>query len=150
MILVSVSDLWRAADKASERFAAQALDYDRYRPRYPDEVFDDLVESVGLTCGDKVVEIGAGTGIATEPLVERGTLMSRPSNRRPPWPPLPRPSSLIGFTSSLDVSRTSHPPLRSSCRLPLMLGTGSNHAGPLSLPLAWLNRVAHSLLCGLK
>ena len=38
-----------------------------------------------------------------------GALMSRPSNLRPPWPPLPRPSSLIGFTSSLDDSRISHP-----------------------------------------
>jgi trans-aconitate methyltransferase len=67
-----VSDLWRAADKASERFAAQALDYDHYRPRYPDDVFDDLVESAGLSVGDTVLEIGAGTGIATQPLVERG------------------------------------------------------------------------------
>jgi SAM-dependent methyltransferase len=67
-----VSDLWRSADKASERFAAQALDYDRYRPRYRDDLFDDLVESAGLSPGDKVLEIGAGTGIATGPLVQRG------------------------------------------------------------------------------
>ena len=67
-----MSDLWRAASKTSERFAAQALDYDRYRPRYPDSVFDDLAASVKLVPGDKVVEVGAGTGIATEPLVERG------------------------------------------------------------------------------
>jgi SAM-dependent methyltransferase len=60
------------ADQASERFAAQALDYDRYRPRYPDSVFDDLIESARLTSGDTVVEVGAGTGIATEPLVGRG------------------------------------------------------------------------------
>jgi trans-aconitate methyltransferase len=67
-----VSDLWREAGKASERFAAHALDYDRYRPRYPDELFDDLVASAGLSPGDKVLEIGAGTGIATQPLVQRG------------------------------------------------------------------------------
>ena len=57
VILGLVSDLWRVADKASERFAAQALDYDRYRPRYPDSVFDDLVESARLTLGDTVAEI---------------------------------------------------------------------------------------------
>ena len=71
-ILGIVSDLWRVANKASERFAAQALDYDQHRPRYPDAMFDDLVRSAGLHPGDTVVEIGAGTGIATVPLVERG------------------------------------------------------------------------------
>jgi SAM-dependent methyltransferase len=60
------------ADQASERFAAQALDYDRNRPRYPDSVFDDLIESAGLNQGDAVIEVGAGTGIATQPLVDRG------------------------------------------------------------------------------
>jgi SAM-dependent methyltransferase len=67
-----VSDLWRVAEKASERFAAQALEYDRFRPRYPDSVFDDIILSTGLAVGDHVVEIGAGTGIATVPLVDRG------------------------------------------------------------------------------
>jgi trans-aconitate methyltransferase len=67
-----MSDLWRTAGEASKRFAAQALDYDRYRPRYPDAVFDDIIESTKLTPGDRVIEIGAGTGIATAALVERG------------------------------------------------------------------------------
>ena len=65
-------EAWRAAQQASARFAAQALDYDRYRPRYPEAVFDDLVREAGLGPGDAAVEIGAGTGIATVPLVERG------------------------------------------------------------------------------
>ncbi len=72
VILDLVSDLWRVADKASERFAAQACAYDRFRPRYPESVFDDIVRSTGLAVGDKAIEIGAGTGIATEPLVDRG------------------------------------------------------------------------------
>jgi SAM-dependent methyltransferase len=67
-----VSDLWRLADSASERFAAQALAYDRYRPRYPESVFDDIVASAKVIPGDRAIEIGAGTGIATEPLVDCG------------------------------------------------------------------------------
>jgi SAM-dependent methyltransferase len=64
--------MWQDARQASARFAAQALDYDRYRPRYPEAVFDLLVREAGAARGDTVVEIGAGTGIATLPLVERG------------------------------------------------------------------------------
>jgi SAM-dependent methyltransferase len=63
--------VWREAQRASARFGAQALAYDRYRPRYPRAVFDLLVREAGLARGDKVVEVGAGTGIATLPLVER-------------------------------------------------------------------------------
>jgi SAM-dependent methyltransferase len=46
--------------------------YDRARPTYPESLFDDLVELTGLRAGDRVVEIGPGTGKATRPLAERG------------------------------------------------------------------------------
>ncbi|MGH9081136.1 MAG: class I SAM-dependent methyltransferase [Acidimicrobiales bacterium] len=65
-------EAWTGARQASARFAAQAVAYDRYRPRYPAAVFDLIVEESGADPGDAVVEIGAGTGIATVPLVERG------------------------------------------------------------------------------
>jgi SAM-dependent methyltransferase len=67
-----MSDLWRVASQASERFASQALDYDRYRPRYPDAVFDDIVEIANLSVGAATLDVGAGTGIATEGLARRG------------------------------------------------------------------------------
>jgi Ribosomal RNA adenine dimethylase len=67
-----VPETWREAQQASARFAAQVLDYDRYRPRYPESVFDAIVRETGTGPSDVVVEIGAGTGIATVPLVERG------------------------------------------------------------------------------
>jgi SAM-dependent methyltransferase len=65
-------EAWKGAERASARFAAQALEYDRYRPRYPDKVFDVLVHETRTARGDKVVEIGAGTGIATQPLADLG------------------------------------------------------------------------------
>jgi len=46
--------------------------YHRARPRYPEALFNDLVELTGLAPASRLLEIGAGTGIATVPLAERG------------------------------------------------------------------------------
>lgn len=67
-----MSELWNEASRASQRFGDQALNYDHYRPHYPESVFDDIVTIAGVGPGAKAIEIGAGTGIATVPLVERG------------------------------------------------------------------------------
>jgi SAM-dependent methyltransferase len=46
--------------------------YDRARPAYPEQVFDDLVELAALPDGGRILEIGCGTGQATLTLAERG------------------------------------------------------------------------------
>ncbi len=46
--------------------------YERARPTYPDTVIDELVALAGLQPGQRVVEVGAGTGKATRLLAERG------------------------------------------------------------------------------
>lgn len=46
--------------------------YDRARPGYPPELFDDLVELAGTRPGSRVLEVGCGTGQATVPLAGRG------------------------------------------------------------------------------
>ena len=46
--------------------------YDRARPVYPDDLFDELARLGGLEAGSRVLEIGCGTGKATVPLAERG------------------------------------------------------------------------------
>ena len=46
--------------------------YERVRPLYPPELFDDLVAYGGLAAGARVLEIGCGTGQATLPLARRG------------------------------------------------------------------------------
>jgi SAM-dependent methyltransferase len=49
-----------------------AEDYQRSRPVLAAGLFDDLVYLAGLRPGDRVIEIGCGTGQATVPLAERG------------------------------------------------------------------------------
>jgi SAM-dependent methyltransferase len=46
--------------------------YDRARPSYPTELFDDLIPLAGLRAGDRVLELGPGTGKATVALAELG------------------------------------------------------------------------------
>jgi SAM-dependent methyltransferase len=46
--------------------------YDRARPSYPDAVIDELIDAAALQPGSRVLEVGAGTGKATEQLAERG------------------------------------------------------------------------------
>jgi CTP:molybdopterin cytidylyltransferase MocA/SAM-dependent methyltransferase len=53
-------------------FDLAAEDYQRTRPVCPPQLFDALIEAAGLGPGDRVLEIGCGTGQATVPLAERG------------------------------------------------------------------------------
>jgi len=46
--------------------------YDRHRPAYPPALIDDLIAGAGLRDGDRVLEVGAGTGKATTMVAARG------------------------------------------------------------------------------
>ena len=46
--------------------------FDKYRPRYCTELFDDLIAYAGIAPGKSVLEIGPGTGQATEPILNTG------------------------------------------------------------------------------
>ncbi|MGW2252233.1 class I SAM-dependent methyltransferase [Kitasatospora sp. NPDC001660] len=54
-------------------FGGVAAEYDRGRPTYPDELFDALERLSGRSLkGARVLDVGAGTGIATRLLAGRG------------------------------------------------------------------------------
>ena len=46
--------------------------FDKWRPRYCDEAFADIIEYSQLNSGKSALEIGPGTGQATEPILKTG------------------------------------------------------------------------------
>jgi SAM-dependent methyltransferase len=55
-----------------QTFETAAERYDRARPGYPAAIFDELATLGELPAGSRILEIGAGTGLATVPLAQRG------------------------------------------------------------------------------
>lgn len=59
-------------EEESKRFDAAAEYYDLYRPSYPGELIDLIVERTKLTPHSRILEIGAGSGKASELFLQRG------------------------------------------------------------------------------
>jgi SAM-dependent methyltransferase len=59
-----------AREQLRATFDEDAALYDRARPGYPAELFDDLAALARLAAGARIVEVGCGTGQATVPLAE--------------------------------------------------------------------------------
>lgn len=53
-------------------FDQVAQEYDRNRPRYPEQLIDRACQIANLENGDRVLEIGCGTGQLTQSLLSRG------------------------------------------------------------------------------
>lgn len=48
------------------------IEFDKWRPRYCDELFTDLIEYANLDSQKAALEVGLGTGQATEPILKTG------------------------------------------------------------------------------
>lgn len=53
-------------------FGEVASQYDRFRPSYPEALVDEVLSFADVAAGDRVVEVGAGTGKATALFAARG------------------------------------------------------------------------------
>lgn len=61
-----------SASRPTERFTGLAKDYALYRPSYPEDAIDYLVERAALKPSCRIADIGCGTGIASRIFAERG------------------------------------------------------------------------------
>jgi len=55
-----------------ETFNTVALEYDKYRPAYPKKLFRDIVNYSNISQDCRILEIGCGTGQATQGFLELG------------------------------------------------------------------------------
>ena len=55
-----------------EPYKGIAATYDEIRPSYPKELIEDIIMKTGIGAGDRLLEIGAGTGKATLQFAEKG------------------------------------------------------------------------------
>jgi SAM-dependent methyltransferase len=68
----------RAAQPASDattRFSTRVQDYVRYRPRYPQALYEFLRDELRVGSGSVVADVGSGTGIFAEPLLAAGAVV---------------------------------------------------------------------------
>lgn len=89
------------------RFSNRADDYARYRPTYPREAIDALLDGLGAPATLLAVDVGAGTGISSRLLAERGLrVVAVEPNRemRDAAAPDPRVSFLDGSAEHLPVA----------------------------------------------
>ena len=61
-----------AARRYGRVFDEIAAEYDRHRPAYPDELIDQACLVAGIGRGDRVLEVGCGSGQLTRSLASRG------------------------------------------------------------------------------
>jgi ubiquinone/menaquinone biosynthesis C-methylase UbiE len=61
-----------AARRYGRVFDEIAAEYDRHRPAYPDEFIDQACRVAGIGSGDRVLEVGCGSGQLTRSLAGRG------------------------------------------------------------------------------
>ncbi|MCK9857118.1 class I SAM-dependent methyltransferase [Paenibacillus sp. ATY16] len=58
---------------SKERFSDRVDQYVKYRPSYSDEVIQYMYGTIGLTPESSIADVGAGTGIFTRLLLEKGS-----------------------------------------------------------------------------
>ena len=61
--------------KDSQSFDGVAKLYETYRPSYPAELIDDIVNLSGIQADGEILEVGSGTGKATRLFAQRGFSM---------------------------------------------------------------------------
>lgn len=56
----------------TEKFTGKAAAYSIYRPDYPNAYIDYLIQSNSLNLGSTIADIGSGTGVLTQQLLDKG------------------------------------------------------------------------------
>src|SRR5579883_2133151 len=62
-------------DNSKERFTKTVQDYIKYRPSYPNEIVQVLIDECGLTKDKVIADIGSGTGFLSKLFLDYGCVV---------------------------------------------------------------------------
>lgn len=68
--MAAINTAWERNKRT--HFDDKVADYDKIRPEYPQEIFRDILMYSNILTGKTAIEIGAGTGKATQPFLDAG------------------------------------------------------------------------------
>ena len=57
---------------STKRFGSRVSYYTKFRPRYPEAVYDFMRSQLGLNANSTIADVGSGTGISAEPFLKMG------------------------------------------------------------------------------
>ena len=60
---------------ATQRFSSRIENYRKYRPGYPSAMLETLRREYQLTAGQRIADIGSGTGLLTELFLQNGNVV---------------------------------------------------------------------------
>ena len=72
LFCLSLLQLSSVKPDSTQRFSNRVNDYIKYRPGYPAEAVDFLVDRCNLKPGSVIADVGSGTGIFSKLLLDRG------------------------------------------------------------------------------
>lgn len=110
---------------STTRFSDRVEAYIKYRPNYPDQAIDWLLNTMGISEQAVIADIGSGTGILTRSLLDRGRRVLAVEPNRPMR--LAAEQALVSHAGFISVDGAAEATTLAKCSVDLITAAQSYH-----------------------